>query len=69
MEVFDEAMKDKDYLDVIDKRLTGVEMKDIDKLTCRMIPENENWRVEMLRELLQIRDHGMELQVNISKCQ
>ena len=31
IEVFDEAMKDKDYLDVIDKRLTGVEMKDIDK--------------------------------------
>ena len=31
MEVFDEAMKDKDYLDVIDKRLTGVDMKDINK--------------------------------------
>ena len=31
LEVFDEAMKDKDYLEVIDKRLTGVEMKDIEK--------------------------------------
>lgn len=31
IEVFDEAMKDKDYLDVIDKRLAGVEMKDVEK--------------------------------------
>ena len=31
LEVFDEATKDKDYLEVIDNRLTGVSMKDINK--------------------------------------
>merc|ERR1712105_433614 len=31
LEVFDEALKDKSYLEVIDKRLTGVALKDIEK--------------------------------------